>query len=382
MLIKRPVYNNRLECVAVEIIAHQQAKEYRELYEHFASILRNTDKQLPLFLPYALKFLIEKPDLPIENPIILKLHAADINTLCPRAELEYTTYTIALLIDSPEQLAWLNFAEYIALSEHLMTAANLTKVVKYSQDRKRKVIAYDINHTTNFERCKAMSMDLFCGDFLFQPNEQEQQDIAANQLNLLELISKLQQQDTNLDHIAELIQADPMLSYQLLRIANSVAFSGYQTVESIQQAIMRLGIINLKNWVMVLSMTNVSNKPAEIVESGLIRAQMAQRIAESQPELSAASAYTVGLLSVLDSLMDTPMENLLEKITLADEIKTALISHSGSLGQLLSTVIAYEEGHLNEEMGTSYTNVDLSKIYLECLEQISLSKKAMSAPKS
>jgi EAL and modified HD-GYP domain-containing signal transduction protein len=379
MIIKRPVYNHLLECVGIELIAHKNAIEYDKIFEYFDSILRNTEKHLPLFIPYALKFLVEKPDSPIENPIILKLHAADIDHLCPREELEQSNYTIALLIDNPEQLAWLNFAKYIALSEHLMIAANVTKVVKYSHEHQRKVIAYGINHLSHFERSRDMSMDLYCGDFLFQPREQESQAIAANQFNLLEIISKLQQRDTNLDLIAEMIQADPMLSYQLLRVANSVAFSGYQSVESIQQAIMRLGIINLKNWIMVLSMTNVSNKPMEIVESGLIRAQMAQKIAESQTELNAESAYTVGLLSVLDSLMDTPMEHLIENITLADEIKSALVSHTGNLGELLSAVIAYEEGHLDNDKETIYLNCDLSKIYLECLEQITLSKKAMSA---
>lgn len=378
MLIKRPVYNQLLECVAVELVANKKFIESHEILSHFTSILQNTDKHLPLLIPYSLKFLVEKSDRKIENPIILKLHAADINHLCPREELEQCSYAIALLIDAPQQLAWLNFAEYIALSEQLMTAANVSKVVKYSHKHQKKVIAYDINLLTSFEHSKTMSMDLYCGDFLFQPREQENQEIAANQFNLLELISKLQQQDTNLDIIAELIQGDPMLSYQLLRVANSVAFSGYQAVESIQQAIMRLGIINLKNWVMVLSMTNVSNKPREIVESGLIRAQMAQKIAESQPELNAESAYTVGLLSVLDSLMDTSMEHLIKNITLADDIKAALVSHKGHLGQLLSTVIAYEEGHLDNEKETIYFNIDFSKLYLECLEQITLSKKAMS----
>lgn len=377
MLIKRPIYNQRLECVAIEIIASQQAKQHQELFEFFATILRNIDNQLPLFVPYALKFLVEQPDSPVENPLILKLHAADIGNLCPREELEASHYAMALLIDDPQQLAWLNFAEYIALSEHLMTSANVTKVVKYSQTKKRKVIAYDISSSLSFDRCKAMSMDYYCGDFLYQPKGKENQPIAANKLNLLELISKLQEKDTDLDSIISLIQSDPMLSYQLLKIANSVSFSGYQTIESIQQAVIRLGVLNLKNWVMFLSMTNVSNKPMEIVESGLIRAQMAQKIAETQAELSAESAYTAGLLSVLDSLMDTPMAELIEQITLTDEIKTALLSHEGPLGELLKTVIAFEEGHLDNQKEIVYLGIDLSKIYVDCLDQASLGKQAM-----
>ena len=140
MLIKRPVYNQRLECVAMEIIASQQAKQHNDLVDFFATILRNTDPRLQLFIPYALKFLVEQSENPVENPLILKLHAADIGHLCPQEELENSSYAIALLIDNPQQLAWLNFAEYIALSEHLMSKADVTKVVTYSQQRQRKVM--------------------------------------------------------------------------------------------------------------------------------------------------------------------------------------------------------------------------------------------------
>ncbi|CEK11937.1 EAL and HDOD domain-containing protein [Legionella hackeliae] len=381
MLIKRTIYNQRLECAGIEIIANKQAQEHGDIFEHFATIQRNTAKHLPLFIPYALKFLVEKAESPIEQPIVLKLHAADINTSCPREELETSPYRLALLIDSPQQLAWLNFADYVALSEHLMTAANVSKVVKYSHERQRKVIAYDLSHPNSFERSKAMEMDFYCGDFLFHPQSPEKTEIAANKLNLLELITKLQQQDINMETVIGLIQSDPMLSYQLLKVANSVAFSGYQDIESIQQAVVRLGIFNLKNWVMVLSMTNVSNKPLEIVESGLIRAHMAQKLAETQPELCAQSAYTAGLLSVLDSLMDSPLENLIDKITLSAEIKLALLSRKGPIGKILDIVIAYEEGHWEDLPETEYFGLDLSKVYIDCLEQVSLGTKTMSEGK-
>ncbi|ARG96431.1 EAL and HDOD domain-containing protein [Legionella micdadei] len=377
MLVKRPIYNPRLECVGIEIIANRHAKEHQQLFDHFSALLRNIEEHFPLFIPYAFQFLIEQHQPPIKNLIILKLHAADINQLCPQDELEASKYPIALLIDNPQQLAWLNFADYIALTEHLMSAADVTRVVQYSQARERKVIAYDISSPVNFDRCKAMSMDYYCGDFLFQPKQHAPETIAANKLNLLELISKLQLPDTDLESVANLIQADPMLSYRLLSIANSVAFSGFQAIESIQQAVIRLGILNLKNWVMVLSMTKVSNKPAELVESGLIRAQMAQRIAENQPDICPNSAYTVGLLSVLDSLMDAPMAELIDKITLTDEIKAALLSHEGKLGELLSVVIAYEKGNVDEQREATYLDLDLNKIYIDCLDQITQSKKAM-----
>lgn len=380
MLIKRPIYNQDLKCVALEIIANQKAKEPQELTEHFSTIIRNTDNHLPLFVPYDLRSIIEV-EPPLENPVILKLHAADIEQTYTADELKQSTHSIALMIDEPQQLSWLNFAEYIALSEHLMTTADVAKVVKYSQAKQRKVIAYGIANPGSFDQCKDMTMDYYCGDFLFKPQSQDIKEIAANKLNLLTLINKLQQQDVNFDEISGLIQTDPLLSYQILRIANSAAFSGYQSIDSIQQAISRLGVLNLKNWVMVLSMKNVSSKPLEIVESGLIRAQMARKLSESNIGMCNQSAYTAGLLSVLDSLLDSPMELLIEKITLSDEVKLALLAREGSMGELLSAVVSYEKGNWEDIRCMDYGGMDLGQVYVDSLELVSIGKQAMGSTK-
>ena len=69
-----------------------------------------------------------------------------------------------------------------------------------------------------------MTMDYYCGDFLFKPVIDEQIDIAANKLNLLQLIQSLQKEDCDLHKISVIIQTDPLLSYQLLRLANSATF--------------------------------------------------------------------------------------------------------------------------------------------------------------
>lgn len=381
MLVKRPIYNQQLKCVAVEIIATEDAKEHIELYKHFSIILHTTDEHLPLFLPYPLKFLLENVDEPIKNPIILKLNAREIDKSCSREELEASTHAIALQFDIPEHLAWLNFADYIALSDLLMSATNVTKVVKYSQDKHRKVIAYGIKQSDIFDRCKDMAIDYFCGAFLFEPHADAGKEMAADKLNLLELISKLQEEHIEIDPIIALIQADPILSFQLLKVTNSAAFSGVDPIDSIQQAVTRLGLDNLKNWITVISMNKISNKPVEIVESGLLRAQMAQKIAHTEPAICEQSAYTAGLLSVLDSLMDTPMSELIDQVSIAPEIQNALLSKKGPLGKLLETVIAIEEGRLDEiKKENAYQHADLSKIYIDCLEQVALSKKIKQDP--
>lgn len=372
MIAKRPVYDHQLKCVAFEILAPKQEELNEELSNNLAELIHASDTELPLFVPFELRQLIEDFEPPVQNPIILKLAAEDIESIYSPEELKNSLFSIALLISSPQQLAWLNFAEYIGLTEDLMNQADVRKVVQYSRAKQRKVIAYGLDHPLSFNKCKDMTMDYYCGDFLFKPVIDEQIDIAANKLNLLQLIQSLQKEDCDLQKISVIIQTDPLLSYQLLRLANSAAFSGGNPITSIEQAVTRLGLINLKNWVTLFSMKNISDKPLEILESGLIRANMAREIAKvHSSNISSQSAYTAGLLSILDCLLNKPMPELIAQITLAEDITRALLDHSGPLGELLDLVISYESGHWESIQQDSINGVDLSKLYIDSLSFVS-----------
>ncbi|WP_298626456.1 EAL and HDOD domain-containing protein, partial [uncultured Legionella sp.] len=344
MLTKRPIYNQQLKCVAFEILTYQNLKINEEVTNNFFELINNSDTQLPLFIPFAMKALLEQFVPPIKNPVILKLPAEEIESIYSLSELENSLFSIALLINTPQQLTWLNFAEYIGLTDQLMSQADVNKVVQYSRAKQRKVIAYGIAQQKSFDKCRAMTMDYYCGDFLFQPIESDECEIAANKLNLLQLIQNLQKDDCDFNNVSDIIQNDPLLSYQLLKMANSIGFSGGPAIESIDQVIARLGLINLKNWVMLFSMKNISDKPVEILESGLIRARMAEELAKVSPSINSQSAYIAGLLSILDCLLNRPMMELVSQITLSEEIKKALLHSQGSLGTLLAMVIAYEKG--------------------------------------
>ncbi|MCC5791229.1 MAG: HDOD domain-containing protein [Legionellaceae bacterium] len=379
MMIKRPIYNQHLQCVAFELLVHPQNHTIEAIQGLVHSLSLGGEKDFPLFIPYAIKSSLEEQGVGIPNPLIYKLRAADIDRIYSRDEIEASSQAIALLIEHPSQLAWLNFAEYIALSTELMNRIDVRKVVKFSQENQRKVIAYGLLQHMSFEQCRNMTMDYYCGDFIMQPKERSTNELAANKQNVLQLISNLQAADADLTRISALISTDPLLSYQLLRVVNSVAFSGMAHIESIEQALLRLGIENLKNWAQLLAIHTISDKPAEVVESGLIRAKMAEKLVVGECQISSASvAYTTGLLTILDSLMDAPLEAILNHIPIADEIRQALLYRHGPLGELLKLIIAYESGHWDDIASTQFNGHHIGETYINCLEEVARSKFAMA----
>jgi EAL and modified HD-GYP domain-containing signal transduction protein len=268
-----------------------------------------------------------------------------------------------------KQLVWINLADYLAVTEQVVSS-NAEKIVQFAKLHNRKVIAYNIEIPLNFEVCKTLIIDFYCGDFVFRPTATADHKIPANKLHLMHLIKHVQAKEIDLIEVAKIIKNDALLSFQLLKIANSAAFLGGVELNSIDQSILRLGTNQLKHWAMTLSMRQISDKPIEVLESGLIRAYMAQTIATQFSEVNPQTAYTAGLLSILDCVLNKSMEEIAREIGLSPEMTKALSQFEGPTGQLLSTVIAYETGNWQNMPQQDIDALDLSRIYIESLSHI------------
>lgn len=366
MLAKRPIYNKKLQCVAFEILSEYKTEHIDAVKTSLIELLNCSDNHLPLFMPFELKSIIEDNTATYQGPIILKLAARDIDSTYPLKEIKKTTFSIALHISDVKELSWIDIADYIAVSEHEFDDHHLKQLISFCKEHKRKVIANSLDRPISFERCKALHLDYYCGDFMFVPDESNDEEIASAKLYLIQLIQLVQRPDCDFDNLVDIIKKDPLLTYQLLKIANSVIYAGYGKITSIPQALQKMGLINIKNWIMLLSMKNISEKPIELIESALIRAHMAQVLAEKK-DINPNTAYTAGLLSILEGLLNKPMKDIVKKLYLAEALQEALVEKTGALGQILSLVIDYEEGHWDKLAAHEYLGVDLSKLYIESL---------------
>lgn len=376
MLIKRPIYDHQLKCCAYEILMQGQDETTEELALQLLQDI-SASSQLPVFVPYTLQHLLKELDNPITNPVVLKIPAQEKEALSS-LDLKKSNVSIAVLIDDLKQVSDFKEAKYIALSpKALQDKTNLPQMTKDCKNNKQKLIGYGLKTPQEFDKCTALFFEYYCGEFIFEPNVDRNTAIASNELTFLELLCLLQEEPCDYQAVTHLIQSDPLLSYQLLRLSNSAIFAGYKAIESIEQAILRLGLMNLKNWAMLLSMQNISKKPIEVLESGLLRAHMAAALASDESDSRAQRAYTAGLLSVLDSLLDRSLNDLLQNINLIDEIKNALLKKEGQMGKLLQLVIAYEEGNWELLETLDYNGQNLSQVYIQCLEKVSQERKAL-----
>lgn len=168
---------------------------------------------------------------------------------------------------------------------------------------------------------------------------------AASALPIMELLS-LVTADADIKQVEEIFKREPTLAFDLLKLVNSAAFSSQREITSFSQAIMMLGQKQLMRWLQLLLYANQSTDqgmPNILMQRAAERGRMMELLAESSgEEVNSEQAFMVGVFSMLDVLMSTPLKKLLKSVTLPQPVQSALLERNGKLGQLLSLVCATE----------------------------------------
>lgn len=228
-------------------------------------------------------------------------------------------------------------------------------------------IAHRIETQEIYHQIKQLPIDYFQGYYFVRPDtlQSKKQELSVNQSVLMRLISELQSPDISAIEIAQYIGQDPQLCIQLLKIINSAAYGFTRKISSITEATNMLGSDFIRNWAIMLSMSNIDDKPQELVNVAVIRGKMCEHLAEVLKYEKPNKYFTAGLLSVMDAFVDMPMVQLLKELPLTHELKTALTDYQGKVGKVLKNVLMYEKGEW-ERLSTKVLKLEhYTKVYLK-----------------
>ncbi len=279
-------------------------------------------------------------------------------------------YRIALddFIPTPERMPLLELASFVKLDVQALPEKQLASIVSDLRKYPPRLVAEKIETHDEYARCRELGFDYFQGYFLSYPDVIHTPTALTNRAVVINLIGKLQDPDTDVRELERTIAHDVVLSYRLLRYINCASFGMRREIDSIQQAVMLLGLDAVRNWAtLILASQLAHNKPRELTTIALIRARMCALLSVTRPGIDSQKAFTVGLFSLLDALLDTRMEELLDQIPLAAPIKFALLNREGELGELLDTVIRLERGEWQVIAEQRDITVDYNNAYLSAI---------------
>jgi EAL and modified HD-GYP domain-containing signal transduction protein len=282
------------------------------------------------------------------------------------SELSQKGYVIALdnFILNNKLIPLIDFAKIIKIDLRKLGQQAIEDHVKQLQQHDIKLLAGKVETRQEFSYCKSLGFDYFQGYFLSKPNIVKGRRTPASRIAVLELLALLHKSDVDLSKLAESISKDVSLSYRILRYINSAYFSVGRQIESIKSAVTLLGINNIKQLVQMIAITNIDDKPHDLLNTALVRAKMNEQLSEVMSFEKKDVHFTIGLFSVLDALLDLPMEEVIKTIPLSKAANNALLRQEGEYGRLLGITIAYDEGDWDKVLTSGLDVETLRSIYL------------------
>lgn len=357
--VRRPVFDRTLEVVAYEIILGDGPITEVVVDDETRRLVINSVVELdvakigagnPLQLSMAASAL--EAEFPAElgpDHVTLVLGAGSsalpsvVSALEHLHELGYRV----LLDDptaNPELHQLLRLADAVKINFGHRAGPSLAKQIAILRTAGVDLVADHIETYEEFRSATQQGFSQFQGTFLSKPDGFRSTRVPAGQIGALELMALLQNPDADIADIAEVIRRDVSLSYRILKVVNSAQYSLPRPLGSIEEAVMLVGTKQIIEWVAMMSMSKVNNKPNELTKVAMVRARVCEALAERLGRQDRQRFHVVGLFSVIEALLDVPADKALGSLPLDPEIIDAIISQGGILGETLKGVIAYEGG--------------------------------------
>lgn len=206
-----------------------------------------------------------------------------------------------------------------------------------------QLLAEKIETYEAFQRYLDLGFDLFQGYFFCRPETLSGRAPDANKLSVIRVLGALSDPDTSNTQLAALISQDATLCFQLLRLSNSAAMQRHRAVETIEDAVVRVGTDNIRHWVSLLLLTHTkTRKPHELLFTAMTRARMCEVLAQGEGSKNPGASFVAGLLSIADALLDRPFAELIASMPLTDQLREGLLEHQNDIGKRLKQVLDYE----------------------------------------
>jgi EAL and modified HD-GYP domain-containing signal transduction protein len=257
-------------------------------------------------------------------------------------------------------------ADIVKLDIRALSPEALADHVRRLRRRDLILLAEKVEDRAEFRACQQLGFDAFQGYYFATPELVHNRRAPTQMLGALATLVRAG--PLEFEELEELISRDAGLSQRFLRLANSAFYAARSPVGSIRRALVRLGTDTVRQWALLLLVSGLRDRPDHLLTLALQRARLCELIAHEHPTAEPDRAFTTGLLSTLDALLNRPMDELLAELPLDERLTKALLERDGPEGQLLAVVIAYERGNFEACAQHGISLASLSGAYRQALE--------------
>lgn len=359
---RQPIFDRDMQLVGYELLFREGTPNravFNDADEATSSVILNAFVDMglsqvvgnvPAYINTTRNFLLGRYPIPANrDQVVIEVDtsiARDPEAVLAMRLLADAGYRIALdhYVHDDALAPALEVASIVKIDVGRMENRELDAEVELLQSRNLVRHALRVANRDRLALCKALEFQHYQGVFLREPEVLRSQRPRGDRLTVVRLLARLYDPDVTFAEIERLLINDVSLSHRLLSSINSAMFALPDRVDSIKQMIFLLGARRLREWTSLIALSGVSGKPSELIVQAMVRARLCENLARAMGRGGPDVYFTAGLFSILDALLDRPLQEIMLELPLIDEIKNAVVAHEGPIGAVVRAVIGHEAG--------------------------------------
>ncbi len=366
----------------------------------YGFLTQNQDKHFSgslNFMTFTSTLLVKKTPLLFDvNDLVIQIDdSVLIHPLAMHMVKQYAESNYKIAVNdfqfTPRYMAFMNHIDFIRINIETTVDETVDHLLEIAKSMDKKCIAYGIDTEALYDRVKEKPFFAFEGAFVAKKIATKAHNSEYLKSNFFRLMVAVTQEVPDVDEIEEIISLDATLTYAILKVVNSVYFALRKRVTTVRQAIMTMGLTEMKQWVYLISATNGDVESAddaaqEFLRLSFTRASFCTKLVKhiKGAVLNRQEAYLMGMLSTLNYLIDAPLVEILEEIPISDEIKEALLEKKGKYGAMYALILCYENADwANLDLYANELNIAsevLTTTYFECVEEAERTWREIVSP--
>lgn len=259
--------------------------------------------------------------------------------------LKEAGYLIALddFASNDPRIPLAGLADIIKVDMRATTPEERAGMLRRFGSARCKMLAEKLEKPHEFNQTRNMGFAYFQGYFFCKPELLVGREVPANRIRLLRLLELISRAELDLRELERALKQEASICYRLLRYLNSPVFGFALEIKSVRHAMAILGERELRRWIRLVITVGVAEKGcSELVLMALTRARFCELL--STRLKSNHDLFLLGLLSLMDAILEIEMHAVLDQLPVDQEIKQALLGHASSLRPLYQLMLAQESG--------------------------------------
>ena len=285
-----------------------------------------------------------------------------------------------VIADTDDVRKFVDLVDVIKVDVQAVQADQLASLARTFKGKNKMLLAEKVETVEEFDICMALGFDYFQGFYFARPVIMSGKKIAPSELVILNLLSLIRS-DADNSEVEKAVKRDALISLNLLRLVNTPAARVRGHIDSLAQALQVLGRDQLQRWLQILLYATPGSHgqfDSPLLQMATTRGKLMElmmlHLRPSQRHL-AESAFSVGIMSLMDALLSMSMHDILATVAVPPEVNDALLERSGQLGDMLKVVELLENPRRGAQLGKVLKTLGLSvqevrKIELEAFSWV------------